>query len=98
VRRLAYNGDSLRSKWAAGRGKRFGGWAFAKSHQLRGYLLVNIAMSKSSLISPDPDTPTRRHADRLPQIAGVGRAKLCLSRLGHGTGDVPAPLPIKQDK
>ena len=41
-------------------------WAFAKSYQLRGDLLVNIAMSKSSLISPDADTPIRRPADTLP--------------------------------
>jgi hypothetical protein len=40
--------------------RRVGVWACAKSYQLRGDFLVNIAMSKSSFI---PQTPLRRHAD-----------------------------------
>jgi hypothetical protein len=37
--------------------------AFAKHHQLRRDLLVTIAVPKSSLTSPDADTPIRRYAD-----------------------------------
>jgi hypothetical protein len=73
VHRLAYNGAvaagpaaadfSRRERSAAGgnvsAGRRVGVWAFAKSYQLRGDFLVNIAMSKSSFI---PQTPLRRHA------------------------------------
>jgi hypothetical protein len=40
--------------------------AFAKRHKLRRDLLVIIAVPKSSLTSPDADTPTRRHADTFP--------------------------------
>jgi hypothetical protein len=40
--------------------------AFAKHHQLRRDLLVIIAVSKSSLTSPDADTPIRRPADTFP--------------------------------
>ena len=36
--------------------------AFAKRHQFRRDLLVIVATSKSSLASPDANTPTRRHA------------------------------------
>jgi hypothetical protein len=39
-----------------------GVWAFCKSHQVRGDLLVNMATSKSSLITPDAVTPLRRYA------------------------------------
>src|SRR5580692_9394359 len=38
--------------------------ALKKHHQLRGDLRVLIAVSKSSLTSPDADTPIRRHASR----------------------------------
>ena len=54
------------------RGKRIGEsawgvWAFAKGHQLRGYLLVNMAnIEKQLLISPDAVTPLRRPADTFP--------------------------------
>ncbi len=41
--------------------RRIGVSAFAKHHQLRRDLLVIIAVSQ------DADTPTRRHADPLPQ-------------------------------
>jgi hypothetical protein len=47
--------------------RRVGVSAFAKHHQLRRDLLIIIAMSKSSLTSPDADTPIRRPADTLPQ-------------------------------
>ena len=40
--------------------------AFAKHHQFRRDLLVVVAVSKSSLTSPDAHTPTRRPADTLP--------------------------------
>jgi len=50
-------------------GKRIGVSAFAKHHQLRRELMIIIAVSKSSLTSPDADTPTRRPADTLPQPA-----------------------------
>jgi hypothetical protein len=53
--------------WLVARGnvsacRRVGVSAFAKRHQLRRDLLVIIAVSKSSLNSPDADTPNRRHA------------------------------------
>src|SRR5271166_5567834 len=37
--------------------------AFAKHHQLRRDLLIIIAVPKSSLTSPDADTPIRRYAN-----------------------------------
>jgi hypothetical protein len=40
--------------------------AFAKRRQLLRDLLVIIAVPKSSLTSPDADTPIRRPADTLP--------------------------------
>jgi hypothetical protein len=46
-------------------GKRIGGSAFAKRHQLRRDLLVTIGVSKSSFTSADADTPIRRPADTL---------------------------------
>ena len=48
---------------------RIGVSAFAKHHQLRRDLLIIIAVSKSSLTSPDADTSIRRYADTLPQPA-----------------------------
>jgi hypothetical protein len=45
-----------------------GVWAFAKSHRLRGDLLVNISVEKQSY-SPDAVTPIRRPAGTLPQRA-----------------------------
>ena len=65
VHRLAYNGDVVAFKMGRRLGnvsacRRIGVWAFAKSHQVRAGLLVNIAMWKSSLI---PRTPLRRYAD-----------------------------------
>ena len=48
---------SLRRKWA-GEGNVS---AFAEHRQFRRDLLVIIAVSKSSLTSPDADTPIRRH-------------------------------------
>ena len=45
--------------------------AFAKHHQLRRDLLIIIAVSKSSLTSPDADTPIRRPADTLPQTKHI---------------------------
>jgi hypothetical protein len=67
VYRLAYNDDVVAFKMGR-RGKRIGGsafgrmgvWAFAKSHRLRGYLLVNIPCRKAVLF---PQTPLRRYAD-----------------------------------
>jgi hypothetical protein len=47
--------------------RRVGVSAFAKRRQLLRDLLVIIAVPKSSLISPDADTPIRRPADTLPQ-------------------------------
>jgi hypothetical protein len=47
--------------------------AFAKHHQLRRDLLVIIAVSKSSITSPDADTPIRRPADTLPLAAHFER-------------------------
>jgi hypothetical protein len=47
----------------------FGVSAFAKHHQLRRDLLIIIAVPKSSLPSPEADTPIRRPADTLPQPA-----------------------------
>ncbi|HEV3208794.1 MAG TPA: hypothetical protein VGY91_00895 [Chthoniobacterales bacterium] len=47
--------------------RRIGVSAIAKHHRLPRDLLVIIAVSKSSLTSPDADTPTRRPADTLPQ-------------------------------
>ena len=47
--------------------RRIGVSAFAKHHQLHRDLLVIIAVSKSSLTSPDGDTPIRRPADTVPQ-------------------------------
>jgi hypothetical protein len=41
-------------------------WAFAKSHQFRGDLLLSVAVLESSLSSPDADTPIRRPADTFP--------------------------------
>ena len=49
--------------------RRIGVSAFAKHHQLCRDLLMIIAVSKSSLTSPDAHTPTRRPADTLPQPA-----------------------------
>jgi hypothetical protein len=49
--------------------RRVGVSAFAKHHQLRRDLPVIIAVSKSSLTSPDADTPIRRPADTLPLAA-----------------------------
>ena len=49
--------------------RRVGVSAFAKHHQLRRDLLIIIAVSKSSLTSPDADTLIRRPADTLPQPA-----------------------------
>ena len=51
--------------------RRIGVSAFAKHHQLCRDLLVTIAVSKSSLTSPDADTPIRRSADTLPQPSGL---------------------------
>ena len=53
--------------------RRIGVSAFAKHHQLRRDLLVMIAVPKSSLTSPDADTPIRRPADTLPQTAHFER-------------------------
>ena len=49
--------------------RRIGVSAFAKHHQLRRDLLIIVAVPKSSLTSPDADTPTRRPADTLSQPA-----------------------------
>jgi hypothetical protein len=49
--------------------RRVGVSAFAKHHQLSRDLLIIIAVSKSSLTSPDADTLIRRPADTLPQPA-----------------------------
>jgi hypothetical protein len=51
--------------------QRIGVSAFTKRHQLRRDLLVIVATSKSSLTSPDADTPIRRPADTLPQPAAA---------------------------
>src|ERR1700692_1364646 len=52
------NGPARGNVWAY---RCVGVSAFAKHHQLRRDLLIIIAVSKSSLTSPDADTPTRRH-------------------------------------
>jgi hypothetical protein len=46
--------------------RRIGVSAFAKRHQLRPDLPVIVDTSKSSLASPNADTPIRRPADTLP--------------------------------
>jgi hypothetical protein len=65
--------------------RRVGVSAFAKRHQLRRDLLVVSAVSKSSLTSPDADTPIRRPADTLPQpTAHFDRNKIpAISGAGH---------------
>src|SRR5271169_2820881 len=45
-------------------GRRIGVWAFARSHQFRGDLLLNIAVSESTVLVPL--TPIRRPADTFP--------------------------------
>jgi hypothetical protein len=67
--RLAYNGDVA----AVETYRRISVSAFAKHHQLLRDLLVIIAVSKSSLTSPDADTPIRRPADTLPLAAHFER-------------------------
>jgi len=64
---------------------RIGVSAFAKHHQLRRDLLIIIAVPKSSLISPDADTPIRPPADTLPQPAAhFDRNKIpAISGTGH---------------
>jgi hypothetical protein len=47
--------------------RRVGVSAFPKRHKLRRDLPVIIAVSKSSLTSPNAHTPIRQHADTLPQ-------------------------------
>ena len=65
--------------------RRVGVSAFAKRHQLRRDLLVISAVSKSSLTSPDADTPIRRPADTLPlPTAHFDRNKIpAISGTGH---------------
>ena len=59
VYRLAYDGDV-----AAGKGKRVG---VSACRRLQSVINFVIAVSKSSLSSPDADTPIRRPANTLPQ-------------------------------
>jgi hypothetical protein len=54
--------------------------AFAKRRQLRRDLLVIAAVSKSSLTSPDADTPIRRPADTLPLCSGGQKLELSLTK------------------